>query len=250
MEKSIITIALFLCFTFTIYAATIDSIAVNVSDDTVYFDNYGVHVNCASSFMLGVYYEMYRDTIYLVEIDTMKSMADCDCYFNLSTKITGLTSGHYLLKIFRYMPYFHPESVLQIGILEFDFIGSEYPNVASDDFQSSCYYLSDVEGEMEKQNAFTVNQNYPNPFNPSTKIRYTIPSVGTSLMKFPQFVKLKVYDVLGHEIATLVDEYKPAGSYEVEFKSTVGSRQLASGVYYYQLRVGSFVQSKKMIMLK
>ena len=69
-------------------------------------------------------------------------------------------------------------------------------------------------------------------------------------MKFPQFVQLKVYDVLGNEVATLVDGYKPAGSYEVEFQSTVGSQQLASGVYYYQLRVGSFVQSKKMIMLK
>jgi len=96
---------------------------------------------------------------------------------------------------------------------------------------------------------FKLYQNYPNPFNPSTKIKYTIPSVGTSLMKFLQFVQLKVYDVLGNEVAALVDDYKPAGNYEIEFKSTVGSRQLASGVYYYQLRVGSFVQTKKMILV-
>ena len=69
-------------------------------------------------------------------------------------------------------------------------------------------------------------------------------------MKFPQFVQLKVYDVLGNEVATLVDGYKPAGSYEVEFQSTVGNRQLASGVYYYQLKAGSFIQTKKLILMK
>jgi hypothetical protein len=64
------------------------------------------------------------------------------------------------------------------------------------------------------------------------------------------FVTLKVYDVLGKEVATLVNEEKPAGSYEIEFKSSVGSLQLASGIYYYQLRVGDFVETKKMILLK
>lgn len=68
---------------------------------------------------------------------------------------------------------------------------------------------------------------------------------------------LKVYDVLGNEIAVLVDEYKPTRSYEVEFQSTVGNLQLASGVYYYQLRTtpnggqaGEFVQTKKMILIR
>ena len=101
---------------------------------------------------------------------------------------------------------------------------------------------------------FKLYQNYPNPFNPSTKIRYTIPSVGTSLMKFPQFVQLKVYDVLGNEVATLVAEYEPAGNHEVEFSTkggqAVSDRQLASGIYYYQLKVGEFVQTKKMILLR
>ena len=61
---------------------------------------------------------------------------------------------------------------------------------------------------------------------------------------------LKVYDVLGNEVATLVDEHKPAGSYEVEFQSTVSSLQLASGVYYYQIRAGEFLQTKKMILIR
>ncbi len=64
------------------------------------------------------------------------------------------------------------------------------------------------------------------------------------------FVTLKVYDVLGNEVATLVNEYKPAGNYEVDFQSTVNNHQLASGVYFYTLRAGSFVETKKMILLR
>jgi hypothetical protein len=99
--------------------------------------------------------------------------------------------------------------------------------------------------------ATTINleQNYPNPFNPSTKIKYTIPVVETRRASSLQFVTLKVYDILGNEIATLVSEEKPAGEYEVEFN--VGQTiSLSSGIYFYQLKAGSFVETKKMILLK
>ena len=89
---------------------------------------------------------------------------------------------------------------------------------------------------------YSLNQNYPNPFNPSTKISYQLPFSGQ--------VVLKIYDVLGKEVATLVNEEKTAGSYEVEFKSSVGSLQLASGIYFYKLQAGSIVETKKMILLK
>ena len=89
---------------------------------------------------------------------------------------------------------------------------------------------------------FTLFQNYPNPFNPSTRIQYQVSSSSNVL--------LKVFDILGNEIATLVDEEKPAGRYEVEFQSSVGSLQLASGIYFYQLRAGSFTETKKMILLR
>jgi len=85
---------------------------------------------------------------------------------------------------------------------------------------------------------FKLFQNYPNPFNPSTRIQYAVSSL--------QFVSLKVYDVLGNEITTLVNEEKSAGSYEVEFNAT----SLPSGVYFYQLNAGSFIKTKKMILLK
>ena len=101
---------------------------------------------------------------------------------------------------------------------------------------------SDVEGEDVLPNEFSLSQNYPNPFNPSTSIKYAISS--------RQFVTLKLFDVLGNEIAVLVNEEKSLGIYEINFSATGGASKLSSGVYYYQLRAGSLVQTKKMIYLK
>ena len=109
-------------------------------------------------------------------------------------------------------------------------------------------------GVEENQSVFPTKyalfQNYPNPFNPATIIKYSVPELS--------FVTLKIYDLLGSEVATLVKEEKPAGTYEIEFKSTVGSLQLASGIYFYRLQVvdpesssgQGFVETKKMILLK
>ena len=83
-----------------------------------------------------------------------------------------------------------------------------------------------------------MSQNYPNPFNPSTKIKWQSPVTGHQT--------LKVLDLLGNEVATLVDEYKEAGKYEVSFDAS----QLSSGIYFYKLTAGSFVETKKMILLR
>jgi hypothetical protein len=93
---------------------------------------------------------------------------------------------------------------------------------------------------------FILQQNYPNPFNPSTKIKYSIPSVTLRRAQSDFFVSLKVYDVLGNEVATLVNEEKPVGNYEVEFNSAT----LPSGIYFYQLKAGEFISTKKMLLLK
>ena len=85
---------------------------------------------------------------------------------------------------------------------------------------------------------FALEQNYPNPFNPITTIKYSIPQNSQ--------LTLKVYDILGSEVATLVNEEKPAGVYEVEFNAT----KYSSGIYFYQLQAGSFVETKKMILVK
>ncbi|MCJ7554719.1 MAG: T9SS type A sorting domain-containing protein [Ignavibacteriaceae bacterium] len=120
--------------------------------------------------------------------------------------------------------------------------------------QIQHWYDNDFVTDVKETNStipleYSLSQNYPNPFNPSTVISYQLPASG--------LVSLKVYDILGSEVATLVNEEKPAGRYEVEFKSTVGSLpsgqaglQLASGVYFYRLQSGSFVETKKMILIK
>jgi hypothetical protein len=94
-------------------------------------------------------------------------------------------------------------------------------------------------------NEFSLKQNYPNPFNPNTTIRYTIPNVTLSGVEGVR-VQLYVYDVLGNEVATLVDEYKPSGIYNVQFTPN----NLSSGIYFYQLKAGNYSQTKKMIILK
>ncbi len=86
---------------------------------------------------------------------------------------------------------------------------------------------------------FILAQNYPNPFNPSTTISFSIPSAG--------FTSLKVYDVLGNEVVSLVNEEKPAGKHEVRFNA---SSSLTSGTYFYRLSAGSFTEVKKMILVK
>lgn len=88
---------------------------------------------------------------------------------------------------------------------------------------------------------FSLSQNYPNPFNPSTKIKYALSS--------RQYATLKVYDILGNKVATLVNEELPAGEYEVEFIAAKNSF-LSSGIYFFQLRAGIFIQTKKMLLLK
>ena len=95
-----------------------------------------------------------------------------------------------------------------------------------------------IDNEPTQPTDFILSQNYPNPFNPSTVISYQLPVSSD--------VTINVYDILGNEIATLVDEYKPAGRYEAEFNAS----SLPSGVYFYQLKTSEFVQTRKMILMK
>ena len=95
-----------------------------------------------------------------------------------------------------------------------------------------------VEDIQDQPEDFILEQNYPNPFNPSTTITYQVPKLS--------LVSLKVYDVLGKEVESLVNEEKYPGRYTVNFNAS----NLASGVYIYRLRVNDYVSSKKMLLLK
>jgi hypothetical protein len=126
----------------------------------------------------------------------------------------------------------------------YDVDNDGYPDLIGIGLQDSTVQVWGIEspsGVSDKDliaAGFQLQQNYPNPFNPSTRIQFQIAS---SVQ-----VSLKVYDVLGNEVATLVDEYKPYGNYEVEFKT----ERLSSGIYFYKLQAGNFVETKKMILLR
>ena len=104
-------------------------------------------------------------------------------------------------------------------------------------YDDSVTFNSPVSGLLNPDN-FYLYQNFPNPFNPTTKISWQSP--------VSSWQTLKIFDLLGNEVKTLVNEYRPAGEYETEFDGT----RLPSGVYFYQLRAGSYLETKKMVLLK
>ena len=111
------------------------------------------------------------------------------------------------------------------------------------DFDGKATYSREVQTEITAPKDYAIYQNYPNPFNPVTTIKYSIPETGVG-----QFVsvKLKVFDILGNEITTLVNEQKQSGYYEIQFDAS----QLASGTYIYRIEAGKFVSSKKLMFMK
>lgn len=115
------------------------------------------------------------------------------------------------------------------------------------DFDGTFTYSNEIEVIADfTPKEFMLYQNYPNPFNPSTTIKFTIPDVETHRDASLQMVTLKVYDVLGNEITTLVNEEKQPGIYEVEFDA----QTLSSGIYIYKLQAGTFIQTKKMVLMR
>ncbi len=123
------------------------------------------------------------------------------------------------------------EELIYNGIIEY--------RLKQIDFDGSYTYSNTQSVEVDLVPVkYSLSQNFPNPFNPSTKIKYTLPE--------KTMVVIKVYDVLGKEVAELIKGVKEAGDYEIEFKAN----NLQSGIYFYRVEAGNFVQTKKMILLK
>ena len=127
--------------------------------------------------------------------------------------------------------YFYSDDISEISSSKL------YYRLKQTDFNGSYEYSDIVEIEIAPS-TYLLEQNYPNPFNPSTTISYSIPEAGN--------VELKVYDILGNEVATLVNEVKSPGNYT----AVLNASSFASGVYVYTLRTNNFVQTKKMILMK
>jgi len=122
---------------------------------------------------------------------------------------------------------FYKDSTYLIGIYkDGEFLGD------------TLFSLTGIDESITSPANYHLSQNYPNPFNPTTTLSYQIPRAG--------FILFRVYDILGREVATLVNEEKPVGWYEVEFDGT----GFASGIYFYRLQAGNFIETKKMILLR
>lgn len=188
---------------------------------------------------------------YLIEpgLDPFYSVVDhglvCDAEGNI---FFGLAGGNYFYALNKW-----GELLWKLTMFGYEYISS--PAIGSDGtlyigtslstfFQNhikNLIAISDKPNSVEedaKPIGYNLEQNYPNPFNPITKIRYSISQV--------DFVTLKIYDILGKEITTLVNEDKALGHYEIDFNAT----KLPSGIYVYQLRTSNFISSKKMLLLK
>ena len=187
--------------------------------DSVLTDIFNVNfkcelVNSATNQVIGTFDNITYNKSNVDEYNNIGYLVDC----------SGIESGDYFLRLFTTV--------------------SEDGNLFISDFQRDDIHLE--KSNLIKRNfkgeglptTYELAQNYPNPFNPSTTIKYQLPKDG--------IVTLKVYDILGSEVATLVNEQKTAGRYEVSFNAS----QLASGVYIFRLKSGEYVSSKKMMLLK
>ncbi len=147
-------------------------------------------------------------------------------YENISYEIncSDILQGSYYLRL---VSEVSGEAEFNLGLIQ-----NDVSEIAKKNYVNASYYGDKVPSTYE------ISQNYPNPFNPSTTINYQIPQTG--------FVTLKIYDILGKEVTTLVNEQKNQGRYSINFDAS----RLASGVYIYQLRVNVYVSSKKMLLLK
>ena len=112
------------------------------------------------------------------------------------------------------------------------------------DYNGTFKYSDVIEINVGIPSKFSLEQNYPNPFNPVTKIKFSVPQIASDFSASK--VTLKVYDLLGREIAILVNEEKQAGTYEVKFNAS----NLSSGTYFYRLQAGDFVETRKLSLLK
>jgi hypothetical protein len=186
---------------------------------------------------------MESDTIFLPDLDTLdgctvQKIIYTHCSDSVSVILFKVINGGHSWPSGD-TSNFHLPPGYEIGNTNFDINASQ----EIWNFFNKDYLITEVENYSEYPTEFSLFQNHPNPFNPNTKISWQL-TVGSQ-------TTLKVYDVLGNEIETLVNEEKPAGTYEVTFDSHSSEvRNLPSGVYFYQLKVGGFLQTKKMLLLK
>ena len=219
-----------------------NNILVNTRDESPYYAS-AVYDYIASN-LTSDYNALYSNN-YLVRIgnsnyntltDWQATGQDLNSYTELPNFISSTD-----LHIDETIPTYLESRGTPIAGIDTDFDGDPRSNdstdIGADEF-NGIYIPTGIDDEGILPTVYALEQNYPNPFNPNTKIKYSVPQASR--------VQIKVFDVLGNEIETLVNEEKPAGTYELTWNAV----NLPSGVYFYQLKAGSFVETNKMVLMK
>ena len=216
-----------------------DSLYVGFVGDTISIWDLAACGNCASVFTISV--TRSADSLYITQEDTSRLMALCDCLFNLRASVVGIPAGTYTTLVYRdwHVKFPNVTQPILIGTIRFQYSPQITPSFSYTGFQSGCIYDAVSQRTQLPPNQFILFANFPNPFNPSTTIRFQTSST--------EFVVIKVFDILGREIQTLLSEVKIPGQHSVRFDAPPG---LSSGLYCYRIYAGSFSQTKTMLLLR
>ncbi|AFH50607.1 Cyanophycinase-like protein [Ignavibacterium album JCM 16511] len=227
---------------------------INLFGDLIFqpilFDDSDFYENRMSSVLWGMMRNRKRLGLYLNSSSYVK-------IFSSDKSVSGVSTIPYLIvdtreatkvdsSTYRASSSIGPRQVVAFDQLRFSL--TNYPQIKYLTEQGRFDFLTEIhEVTSETQpTEFILYQNYPNPFNPITTIKFSISNVGTVRLWRIALSVLKVYDTLGREVATLVNDYKTDGTYEVEFDAS----HLPSGIYFYRLLVGNYSETKSMVLLK
>ena len=212
-----------------------DSLFVIIHGDTATVWNTLVQVNCCAMFISEVF--ISNDTITITEQDTSKNLCNCLCYFDISTSITGLQAGSYIVEVYRYYTVF--DTTHYVGSTSFILNLSSTLTNLTKSHQSACYYpdIVDVD-DADIPKGYDLVVSYPNPSNPTTTLLYSVPTTSN--------VSIKMFNVLGQEVANIIDKQMVPGNYS----STIKMEKFATGVYFLRLSTPIILITKRLVIVK
>jgi len=230
----------------------IDTSFIRILSDTVVISNVNIDANCNTKFVTTA--TVSNDTVWVTECDTSTRHATCDCYYDNQATVTGLSPGTYHAMILRQelkKYQYSKDTTVLVADLVFT-VGGRGVASSVQTSSGSCHEMPEIVSVSENPFVFPhlylLEQNYPNPFNPTTNFGFRIVdcSAAGGSASGGVFVSLKVYDVLGREVVTLVNEVKQPGEYGVMWNAA----NVPGGVYFYKIMAGKFSSIKKMSVIK
>lgn len=217
-----------------------DSVVAIVTGDTIVVWDIAACAYCSAEFSFSI--TSSADSIYITQTDTAGRLATCECIFDLRTSLSGLSGGRYWIVLYRDLlkQYGYPSDTHQlIKSVQVDYQPNGSPGVLWSAYQSECNPSSVPLNSRVEPNEFALSQNYPNPFNPGATLRFHVSRL--------EFVEIKLFDELGHDIQTLWSTETQPGSYTLIFEM---NHQRSSGIYYCRMTVGTSSQTIKMVLLR